>query len=54
MVSTCISFPNDRTNYLFSNEKKTSKMKIVTWNYNGAFRKKFEYFSDFNADNYII
>lgn len=29
-------------------------MRIVTWNCNGAFRKKFEYISDFNADIYII
>ena len=29
-------------------------MKIITWNCNGAFRKKFENLSDFNADIYII
>jgi endonuclease/exonuclease/phosphatase family metal-dependent hydrolase len=29
-------------------------LKIVTWNCNGAFRKKFESISDFNADLYII
>lgn len=29
-------------------------MKIVTWNCNGALRKKFEYILDFNADIYII
>jgi exonuclease III len=29
-------------------------LKIVTWNCNGAFRKKFEHISDFNADIYII
>ena len=29
-------------------------MRIVTWNCNGAFRKKFEHISDFNADIYII
>ena len=53
MAATCILFPNDWTHYLFSTEKKTSKqMKIVTRN--GAFRKQFEYISDFNADNYMI
>lgn len=29
-------------------------MKIITWNCNGAFRKKFETISNFNADIYII
>jgi len=29
-------------------------LKIVSWNCNGAFRKKFELISDFNADIYII
>lgn len=29
-------------------------MKIVTWNCNGAFRKKFETISSFNADLYVI
>lgn len=29
-------------------------MKILTWNCNGALRKKFEYLIDFNADIYII
>lgn len=29
-------------------------MKIVTWNCNGAFRKKFENISEFDADIYII
>ncbi|MCA0237841.1 MAG: endonuclease/exonuclease/phosphatase family protein [Bacteroidetes bacterium] len=29
-------------------------MKIVTWNCNGAFRKKFDNISDFDADIYII
>lgn len=29
-------------------------MKILTWNCNGACRKKFEIISDFNADIYII
>lgn len=30
------------------------KLKIVTWNCNGAFRRKFEKISDFNADLYLI
>lgn len=29
-------------------------MRIVTWNCNGAFRKKFDCVSDFDADLYII
>lgn len=29
-------------------------MKIITWNCNGAFRKKFERISDYDADIYII
>ena len=29
-------------------------MKIVTWNCNGAFRKKFEHLSHINADIYVI
>jgi exonuclease III len=29
-------------------------MKIITWNCNGAFRRKFESLLDFNADIYVI
>jgi exonuclease III len=29
-------------------------LKIVTWNCNGAFRKKFDYISKLNADIYVI
>ena len=29
-------------------------MKVVTWNCNGALRKKFEHLSDLNADIYVI
>ena len=29
-------------------------MKIITWNCNGAFRKKFEYISTLDADIYVI
>lgn len=33
-----IGLPNDWTNYLFSNERKTpKKRKIVIWNSNGVF-----------------
>tara|TARA_R110002049_G_scaffold308133_1_gene511028 strand:+ start:757 stop:1491 length:735 start_codon:yes stop_codon:yes gene_type:complete len=31
-----------------------NKLKIITWNCNGALRKKFESISDFDADMYII
>lgn len=55
MASINIGFPNDWTNSLFSNEKKNRKqIKIVTWNCNGVFRKKYEYISELNADIYII
>lgn len=30
------------------------KLRIVTWNCNGAFRKKFEKISELNADVYVI
>jgi len=29
-------------------------LRIITWNCNGAFRKKFEHLSDYNADIHII
>ena len=29
-------------------------MKIITWNCNGALRKKFEYLSNLNADIYVV
>ena len=31
-----------------------TKLKIITWNCNGAFRKKFEHITVFDADIYII
>lgn len=34
--------------------KSTTDLRIVTWNCNGAFRKKFEHISNFNAELYII
>ncbi len=34
--------------------KPKRKLKIITWNCNGAFRKKFENITDLNADIYII
>lgn len=34
--------------------KNVKKLKIVTWNCNGAFRKKFEIISSLNADLYVI
>lgn len=33
---------------------KVGKLRIVTWNCNGAFRKKFEKISELNADVYVI
>ncbi|MFT6509656.1 MAG: exonuclease III [Parvibaculaceae bacterium] len=33
---------------------RIENMKIVTWNCNGAFRKKFHLFGEINADLYVI
>ena len=35
-------------------KKQKPELKILTWNCNGALRKKFDNLLDFNADIYII
>lgn len=47
-------FLNLRKNHDILIQKGVEILKIITWNCNGAFRKKFQYLDSFDADIYII